>query len=92
MKINPFIILLDGSNSYFKLKDLKLHSLLMFDFTAFVKLLIRSNKLIKIDYYIGKVRTDGTEKTQVKDIILMAQLLFKNFSSIMLCKSFNITL
>lgn len=58
-------ILIDGSNFYFKLKDVKLHYLLDFDFSHFNKMLVGSNKLIKCIYYIGKVRTDATEKTQV---------------------------
>ena len=29
------LILIDGSNFYFKLRDLKLHQLLTFDFTSF---------------------------------------------------------
>jgi hypothetical protein len=58
------IVLIDGSNFYFKLRDLKLHQLLTFDFTAFTHSLIGKNKLISAIYYVGKVRTDGTEKTQ----------------------------
>lgn len=57
-------ILFDGSNFYFKLKDLRLHHLLDFDFSRFNKMLIGNNTLIKSVYYIGKVRTDGTEKIQ----------------------------
>jgi len=64
MSKNRYIILIDGSNFYFKLKDLKLHNLLMFDFGSFFKILLVGNKLIKSVYYIGKVRTDGTENTQ----------------------------
>lgn len=64
MRIKGCIILIDGSNFYFKLKDLKLHHLLDFNFSQFNKMLIGKNKLIKCNYYIGKVRTDGTEKTQ----------------------------
>jgi len=58
-------ILIDGSNFYFKLKYLKLHYLLDFNFSHFNKMLIGTNKLMRCIYYIGKVRTDGTEKTQV---------------------------
>lgn len=64
MSKNRCVILIDGSNFYFKLKDLQLHNLLNFDFTAFSSLLIRKNKCVNAMYYIGKVRTDGTEKTQ----------------------------
>lgn len=57
-------ILIDGSNFYFKLKDLKLQNLLDFDFSAFAKMVSGKNKIVKASYYIGKIRTDGTEKTQ----------------------------
>jgi uncharacterized LabA/DUF88 family protein len=58
------IILIDGSNFYFKLKDLKLHNLLKFNFSAFAKMLAGKHKIIRVVYYVGKVRTDGTEKTK----------------------------
>lgn len=57
-------VIIDGSNFYFKLKDLKLHYSLNFNFSGFIKRLIRKNKFCKASYYIGKVRTDKTEKTQ----------------------------
>jgi uncharacterized LabA/DUF88 family protein len=55
-------ILIDGSNFYFKLKDLKLHHLLEFDFSAFAKMLAGKNKIVKAVYHIGAVRTDRTKK------------------------------
>lgn len=58
------IILIDGSNFYFKLKDLQLHNLLSFDFISFLKSLINRDQLVYSVYYAGKVRTDGTIKTQ----------------------------
>lgn len=58
------IILIDGSNFYFKLKDLKLHHLLSFNFSEFAKLLAGKRKVMNAIYFIGKVRTDGTERTQ----------------------------
>lgn len=59
------ILLIDGSNFFFKLKDLKLHNLLDFDFSGFAKMLTGENKeLIAATYYVGKIRTDGTERTQ----------------------------
>lgn len=65
MKAKRCIILIDGSNFYFKLKDLKLHDLLHFDFSGFAKVLAGEGHEIKqAIYYIGKVKTDGTEKTQ----------------------------
>jgi len=55
------IILIDGSNFYFKLKDLKLHNLLEFDFKEFAKFLARSTSIVKSVYYVGRVRQDGSE-------------------------------
>lgn len=58
------IILIDGSNFYFKLKDLKLHRLLNFNFSKFAKMLASGSKIVQAVYYVGKIRTDGTQKTQ----------------------------
>lgn len=63
-KRNKCIILIDGSNFYFKLKDLKLHNLLEFDFTGFANKLAGKNKIVQVVYYVGKIRSDGTEKTK----------------------------
>lgn len=58
------VILIDGSNFFFKLKALQLHGLLSFDFTAFSAFLCRGDPLVSATYFIGKVKTDGTEKTK----------------------------
>lgn len=58
------LILIDGSNFYFKLKDLQLHDLLNFDFSAFIKMLAGNDEVVGTTYYIGAVRTDGTKKSQ----------------------------
>jgi len=68
------IVLVDGSNFYFKLRDLKLHQLLTFDFSSFASSLIGKSKLISATYYVGKVRTDGTERT--KKMLADQQRLF----------------
>lgn len=62
--VKKCIILIDGSNFYFKLKDLNLHRLLSLDFSQFINKLRGKYKLVSSTYYIGKIRTDGTEKTQ----------------------------
>lgn len=54
-------MLIDGSNFYFKLKDLQLHKLLGFNFSKFATFLIRSHKLTGAKYYVGRVRQDGTK-------------------------------
>lgn len=58
------IILIDGSNFYFKLKDLKLHNLLNFDFSGFALKLARKDKIVHTTYYTGKIKTDGNNHTQ----------------------------
>jgi len=71
------IILIDGSNFYFKLKDLQLHNLLSFDFSGFAKKLTgEGNNLVQATYYVGKIRTDGTEKT--KHLQASQQKLFEH--------------
>jgi len=57
------IILIDGSNFYFKLKDLKLHNLLKFNFHKFAKFLAGDTQIVGITYYIGRIRTDGSQKS-----------------------------
>lgn len=58
------IVLIDGSNFFFKLKDLKLHNLLQFNFLGFARMLAGNHSIINASYYVGAVRTDGTKKTQ----------------------------
>ena len=57
-------ILIDGSNFYFKLKDLNFHNLLNFDFLKFVNLLAYNQEVVNSIYYIGAVKTDGTKRTR----------------------------
>ena len=64
MKKQRCIILIDGSNFYFKLKDLKLHNLLSLNLTSFTKKIAKNCEIVKSIYYVGKIRTDGTKKTQ----------------------------
>lgn len=64
MKKPKAAVFIDGSNFYFKLKDLKLHNLLEFDFSGFARKLAGESKIVDIAYYVGKVKTDGTEKSK----------------------------
>jgi len=73
------LILIDGSNFYFKLKDLKLHNLLHFDFTEFAKFLARSGDIIGSKYYVGRVRQDGTP--QADKMLAGQQKLFSALKS-----------
>lgn len=64
MKNERCIILIDGSNFYFKLKDLGFSNLLGFDFSGFMKKLAEESEIVDTVYYVGKVRTDGTQKSK----------------------------
>lgn len=54
--------MIDGSNFYFKLKDLDLQNQLRFNFVEFSKYLSSKYNNISTTYYIGAVKTDGTRK------------------------------
>lgn len=58
------LILIDGSNFYFKLKSLKIENLLTFDFTLFTQFIIRSKSKADVRYYVGKIKQDDTKKSQ----------------------------
>lgn len=56
------VILIDGSNFYFKLKDIGYHNLVDFDFKAFANFLTGNGNLQKSVYYVGAVKQDGSAK------------------------------
>lgn len=58
------IVLIDGSNFYFKLKDLELHDELVFNFSGFAKFVCSKGAVVDCIYYVGAVRTDQTKHTQ----------------------------
>ena len=59
------IILIDGSNFYFKLKDIKLNNLLEFNFRSFARSLLENRDVLKnTTYYVGRIRQDGSKKTE----------------------------
>lgn len=57
------IVLIDGSNLYFKLKDFGLRSLLHFDIQSFIRHISHGETIVSSHFYIGKVRTDGSKKS-----------------------------
>jgi len=59
------IILVDGSNFYFKLKELKLHHLLEFSFSSFAQFLAGKTKIVQATYYIGAVKAGRSEKSKI---------------------------
>jgi len=58
------IILIDGSNFYFKLKKSGFHNLLDFDFKKFADSLKGKGNLVNCCYYVGRVRQDGSKKSK----------------------------
>lgn len=58
------IILIDGSNFYFKLRDLGLDNQLCFNFREFTQYLSSQYKNISTTYYIGAVRTKNDFHTK----------------------------
>ncbi len=64
MSSKKCIVLIDGSNFYFKLKDLELHDLLKFNFSAFIKHLVGKEKVIQSTYYVGRIQTSKESKAK----------------------------
>lgn len=73
------IVLIDGSNFYFKLRDLGLKNLLDFDFQSFIKDLSGKYKCIEAVYFIGKIRTDGSKKSNY--LLSQQQKLLQHLSN-----------
>ena len=59
------LILIDGSNFYYKLKILKTQKLLEFDFSGFARFLTGKHKIIRCTYYVGAVRPNQSEKAKI---------------------------
>jgi len=64
METSRCFILIDGSNFYFKLKNLKLNNLLKFNLSGFAKYLASKRKIISSRYYIGSVRAGKDSKSK----------------------------
>lgn len=64
-KVKRVVILVDGSNFYHKLKELKIKDKLSFDYGKFGKWLAGGRKVVSFQYYIGAVREkEGDEKSR----------------------------
>ena len=57
-------IFVDGSNMYHYIRELGLARQLQFDYKKFAEYLARGRAIVGAKYYIGKVRTDGSQKSQ----------------------------
>jgi|GEM_PF-1162343 len=58
------VIIIDGSNFYFKLKSLGLKHQLNFDYSRFANFLVGNKQLVYSTYYVGKVKTNKTQESQ----------------------------
>jgi len=65
---NRVFIIIDGSNFYHRLKEIKLKDLLNFDYERFSQFLAGKRKLVSKKYYIGAVRE---ERNNLKSRTLM---------------------
>jgi uncharacterized protein (TIGR00288 family) len=58
-------IIIDGSNFYFKLKNMGLQQLIQNNFPGFLKsLLLPKEKITKVTYYVGQIKVDGSKKAE----------------------------
>jgi uncharacterized LabA/DUF88 family protein len=62
MPAERIVILVDGSNLYHYLRELKLTGLAEFDYKAFAQFLARGRTVVSATYYVGKVRSHGDVK------------------------------
>lgn len=75
-------VFIDGSNFYFKLRELtsdfdKKFSLLDFDFRKFCEWLVKPNKLVEIHYYVGAIRRQRNNEKSEKMYADQQRLLRK---------------
>jgi len=82
MKNERLLILIDGSNFYFRLKDLKLpkYKVTEFDFNAFAKWLARGRQIKSRNYYIGVIRAKQNDEKAQK-LRMNQQRLFSHLKS-----------
>ena len=62
-QVEKALILVDGSNFYFKLRELNILNTLLFDFKAFANHLSLGFRLIDSRYYIGKVQVTNDPRS-----------------------------
>lgn len=62
---NRCIILIDGSNFYFKLKALGLSNLLEFQFSSLTTYLASERLIVQATYYVGAIRSGRSVKSKI---------------------------
>lgn len=71
------IILIDGSNFFHRLRELKLSHLIHFDYKNFTSLLCGKNQTIWTRYYIGRIRAAANDEKR-RQLMGKQQQLFQN--------------
>ena len=77
MRKPKVIVIIDGSNFYYKLKELKLPNLSLFDYDGFVSWLTKGEKIIAKYYCIGKIHAKQ-EDTKARKMMASQQSLVTN--------------
>lgn len=80
-------VVIDGSNFYYKLKELGSVDLLKFDFAGFVRFLVENKKIVSRRYYVGAVRevpkSPKSKKLLADQQRLLARLKKQNFTYVL---------
>jgi len=83
MKKIRTVVIIDGSNLYFKIKSLKLNTKAKFDYSELVKYLTKTTSLKAVYYCIGKIRAEQKDvkarKLMAKQQALMTSLIKVGF-------------
>lgn len=79
-KIEKVAIYIDGSNLYYKLKDLKIENTTEFNYRGLSEFLARGRQIISIRYYVGavKVKNNSTKASIMRQ---EQQRLFSNLEN-----------
>ena len=83
-KINKIAVYIDGSNLYYKLKDLKVENSIYFDYKEFSDFLARGRVVVSYRYYVGAVRVKGNN-SKAMSMRKNQQKLFSNLEKQSFC-------
>ncbi|MFH1145388.1 MAG: NYN domain-containing protein [bacterium] len=78
LKVAVFI---DGSNLYFKLKELDLVNLLHYDYRGLSQWLARDREIMSVSYYVGVVRVEHGSNKKIIEMRKSQQRLFAHLQS-----------
>jgi len=78
-KITRVAIFIDGSNPYYKLKNLDVKNKTKFDYFGFCNLLAVGRKIVSCKYYVGEVRAKK-DNEKARSMLSMQQKLFSHLN------------